>query len=53
MLGTLGNAASGRLAPSAGGGFAEELGTVFGRLLFIAISIVLLVSGIRARGRTR
>lgn len=53
VLGTLSNAATGQLAPSASGGVAEALGAVIGRLLFIAIGVVLLVSGIRARRRGR
>jgi lipopolysaccharide export LptBFGC system permease protein LptF len=51
VLGTLGNAATGQLATS--GGLAETLGATFARLVFLALGIVLLVSGIRARGRAR
>jgi Mn2+/Fe2+ NRAMP family transporter len=52
VLGAVGNAASGQLAPS-GGGPAEALGTLLGRLIFIALGVALLVSGLRARRRAR
>jgi hypothetical protein len=52
VLGTLGNAATGQLAPS-GGGVAEALGALLGRLIVIALGVALLVSGLRARRRVR
>jgi Mn2+/Fe2+ NRAMP family transporter len=52
VLGTLGNAASGQLATS-GGGAAEALGALLGRLIVIALGVALLLSGLRARRRAR
>ena len=51
LLGTLGNIATGQMVAS--GGAPETFGAVLGRLILFAIGVTLLVSGLRARRRTR